>query len=60
VSLINLETPSPGGKAYSYRNDSWLNRDLGEPVGFDWGGAIRVRTWRWRWQRFCNFWRCGW
>jgi hypothetical protein len=52
MAIINLETASTG-KNYSYENDSWLNRHLGEPIDFDWGGPVRAKTLRWRWQSFC-------
>lgn len=49
MPLVNLETPDRS-KPYSYENDSLLNRHLGEPVDYDWAGAIREKTLRWRWQ----------
>lgn len=40
-------------RPYSYIRDDIFNRHLGEPIDYDWAGAVRKKTWRWRWQRFC-------
>lgn len=43
-------------KLYSYEDDDF-NRYLGEPMDYDQAGAIRVKTWRWWWQRMTYMWK---
>ncbi len=38
--------------------DEIMNAHLGEKTGdYDMAGAVRKKTWRWRWHRFKRWWR---